>query len=117
MIELKYQCCGDYLLPDLGLTDAEKLPLGKYGLLRQRYLEENRPGLYTRLMLSGKLMEHLQEIEQTAQNRLESLMSQLSMQSSVTEELKAQDQLAWVQRMNAPQAQAEEMILSELIYA
>ena len=88
MIELKYQCCGDYLLPDLGLTDAEKLPLGKYGLLRQRYLEENRPGLYTRLMLSGKLMEHLQEIEQTAQNRLESLMSQLSMQSSVTEELK-----------------------------
>ena len=117
MIELKYQCCGDYLLPDLGLTDAEKLPLGKYGLLRQRYLEENRPGLYTRLMLSGKLMEHLQEIEQTAQNRIESLMSQLSMQSSVTEELKAQDQLAWVQRMNALQAQAEEMILSELIYA
>ena len=117
MIELKYQCCGDYLLPDLGLTDAEKLPLGKYGLLRQRYLEENRPGLYTRLMLSGKLMEHLQEIEQTAQNRLESLMSQLSMQSSVTEELKTQDQLAWVQRMNALQAQAEEMILSELIYA
>ena len=117
MIELKYQCCGDYLLPDLGLTDAEKLPLGKYGLLRQRYLEENRPGLYTRLMLSGKLMEHLQEIEQTAQNRLESLMSHLSMQSSVTEELKAQDQLAWVQRMNALQAQAEEMILSELIYA
>lgn len=117
MIELKYQCCGDYLLLDLGLTDAEKLPLGKYGLLRQRYLEENRPGLYTRLMLSGKLMEHLQEIEQTAQNRLESLMSQLSMQSNVTEELKAQDQLAWVQRMNALQAQAEEMILSELIYA
>ena len=96
MIELKYQRCGDYLLPDLGLDDAEKLPLGKYGLLRQRYLEENRPGLYTRLMLSGKLMEHLQEIEQTAQKRLESLMSQLSMQSSVTEELKAQDQLAWV---------------------
>lgn len=117
MIELKYQRCGDYLLPDLGLTDAEKLPLGKYSLLRQRYLEENRPGLYTRLMLSGKLMEHLQEIEQTAQNRLESLMSQLSMQADVTEELKARDQMAWVQRVNALQAQAEEMILSELIYA
>lgn len=116
MIELNYKRIGDYLLPDLGLTDAEKLPLGKYGLLRQRYLEENRPGLYTRLMLSGKLMEHLQEIEQTAQNRLESLMSQLSMQADVTEELKARDQMAWVQRMNALQAQAEEMILSELIY-
>ena len=96
MIELKYRQSGDYLLPDLGLTEAEQMPLGKYGLMRQRYLEENRPGLYTRLMLSGKLMEHLQEIEQTAQKRLESLMSQLSMQSSVTEELKAQDQLAWV---------------------
>ena len=117
MIELNYKRSGDYLLPDLGLTDTEKLSLGKYGLLRQRYLEENRPGLYTRMMLSGKLMEHLQEIEQTAQSRLESLMSQLSKQASVTEELKVQDQLAWVQRMNALQTQAEEMILSELIYA
>ena len=62
MIELKYRQSGDYLLPDLGLTEAEQMPLGKYGLMRQRYLEENRPGLYTRLMLSGKLMEHLQEI-------------------------------------------------------
>ena len=117
MIELNYKRSGDYLLPDLGLTDAEKMPLGKYGLLRQRYLKENRPGLYTRLMLSGHLMEHLQKIEQTAQNRLESLMSQLSKKADVTEELKARDQMAWVQRMNALQAQAEEMILSELIYA
>lgn len=117
MIELNYKRSGDYLLPDLGLTDAEKLPLGKYGLLRQCYLKENRPGLYTRLMLSGKLMEHLQEIERTAQSRLESLMSLLPKQAGVTEELKAQDQLAWVQRMNALQAQAEEMILLELIYA
>ena len=117
MIELNYKRSGDYLLPDLGLTETEQLPLGKYGLLRQCYLEENRPGLYTRLMLSGKLMEHLQEIERTAQSRLESLMSQLPKQASVTEELKAQDQIAWVQRMNALQAQAEEMILSELIYA
>ena len=84
MIELKYRQSGDYLLPDLGLTEAEQMPLGKYGLLRQRYLEENRPGLYTRLMLSGKLMEHLQEIEQTAQNRLESLMNELTRQAGVT---------------------------------
>ena len=117
MIELKYRQNGDYLLPDLGLTEAEQMQLGKYGLLRQRYLEENRPGLYTRLMLSGKLMEHLQEIEQTAQNRLESLMTELTKQAGVTEALKAQDQMTWVQSMNALQAQAEEMILSELIYA
>lgn len=117
MIELNYKRSGDYLLPDLGLTETEQLPLGKYGLLRQCYLEENRPGLYTRLMLSGKLMEHLQEIERTAQSRLDSLMSQLTVQMGVTEALKARDQMTWVQRMNALQAQAEEMILSELIYA
>ena len=68
-------------------------------------------------MLSGKLMEHLQEIEQTAQNRLESLMNELTRQAGVTEALKAQDQMTWVQSMNALQAQAEETILSELIYA
>lgn len=117
MIELEYRQNGDYLLPDLGLTEAEQMPLGKYGLLRRHYLEENRPGLYTRLMLSGKLMEHLQEIEQTAQNRLESLMNELTKQAGVTEALKARDQMTWVQSMNALQAQAEEMILSELIYA
>ena len=117
MIELEYRQNGDYLLPDLGLTEAEQMPLGKYGLLRRHYLEENRPGLYTRLMLSGKLMEHLQEIEQTAQNRPESLMNELTKQAGVTEELKAQNQMAWVGLMNNCKAQAEEMILSELIYA
>ena len=61
MSELMYKQSGDYLLPDLGLTEAEQQPLGKYSLLRQRYLEQNRPGLYMRLMLSGRLMEHLQE--------------------------------------------------------
>ncbi|MFQ7096577.1 MAG: TnpV protein [Christensenellales bacterium] len=93
------------------------MPLGKYGLLRRHYLEENRPGLYTRLMLSGKLMEHLQEIEQTAQNRLERLMILLPKQNGVTEELKATNQMAWVAQMNSLKHQAEELILSELIYS
>lgn len=116
MSELTYRQNGDYLLPDLGLTDAEQKPLGKYGLMRLHYLEENRPGLYTRLLLSGKLMEHLQEVEQAAQNRLQYLMSQTPKQAGVTEKLKARDQMAWVQQMNALKAQAEEIILSELIY-
>ena len=59
MSELIYKRNGDYLLPDMGLTEAERRPLGKYGIMRQQYLEQNRPGLYTRLILSGKLMEHL----------------------------------------------------------
>ena len=117
MSELIYKRNGDYLLPDMGLTEAERRPLGKYGIMRQQYLEQNRPGLYTRLILSGKLMEHLQEIDVTAHSRLESLMSLLTKQQGVTEELKAQDQMAWVGAMNSLKNQAEEMILTELIYA
>ena len=116
MSELKYTQNGDYLLPDMGLTETEKKPLGKYGMMRRQYLEQHRPGLYTRLLLSGKLMEHLQEIETTAQNRLESLMTQLKAQNNVTEELKAKDQMKWVGLMNSLKNQAEEMILTDLIY-
>ena len=117
MSELIYKQHGDYLLPEMGLTEAEQQPLGKYGIMRQRYLEQSRPGLYTRLFLSGKLMEHLQEIESTAQNRLESLMNQLTKQNGVTEKLKARDQMMWVGMMNSLKNQAEEMICSELIYS
>ena len=81
------------------------------------YLEEHRPGLYTRLILSGRLMEHLQEIEETAQARLESLMSLMAKQAGATEELKARDQMTWVGLMNNLRNQAEEMIRAELIYA
>ena len=117
MSELIYKQSGDYLLPEMGLTEAEKRPLGKYGMMRRQYLEENRPGLYTRLILSGKLMEHLQEIDTTARSRLESQMDRLVKQNGVTEELKARDQMAWVGAMNNLKSQAEEMILTELIYA
>ena len=116
MSELIYRRNGDYLLPEMGLTEAEKKPLGKYGMMRRLYLEQHRPGLYTRLLLSGKLMEHLQEIETTAQNRLESLMTRLKAQNNVTEELKAKDQMKWVGLMNSLKNQAEEMILTELVY-
>ena len=96
MSELIYRRNGDYLLPEMGLTEAEKKPLGKYGMMRRQYLEQHRPGLYTRLLLSGKLMEHLQEIDSTARTRLESLMTQLKEKNQVTEELKAKDQMKWV---------------------
>lgn len=117
MSELIYKRSGDYLLPEMGLTEAERKPLGKYGIMRQQYLEQSRPGLYTRLILSGKLMDHLQEIDETAHSRLESLMSLLTKQAGVTEEMKARDQMVWVGEMNALKNQAEEMILTELIYA
>ena len=100
MKELIFKQYGSYLLPELGLTEAEQQPLGKYGIMRMHYLKQNRPGLYTRMILSGKLMEHLQEIEASAQNRLDLLMSQLATQNNVTEELKARDQMAWIGMMN-----------------
>ena len=117
MKEIVYKQHGNYLLPDLGLTDAEQQPLGKYGIMRMRYLEQHRPGLFTRLLLSGQLMEHLQEIESSAQNRLELLMDLLVKQNNVTEELKSHDQMAWVGMMNNLKNQAEETVLTELIFA
>ena len=117
MMRLNYKQNGDYLIPEMGLTEQEQKPLGKYGMMRRKYLEENRSGLYTRMILNGTLMEHLQEIEATAQTRLETIMESLKKQNGVTEELKAMNQMTWVARMNSLKNQAEEMIFSELIFA
>ena len=116
-MKLNYSHHGDYPQPDLGLTEAEQRPLGKYGRMRLCYLEEHRPGLHTRLLLSGKLMEHLQEIDSTCQERLEHQTRQMQAQESVTEELKAVNQMEWVQRMNAIHHQVEEILLAELVFA
>ena len=116
-MKLTYHRNRDYLLPDIGLTEAEQRPLGKYGRMRLRYLEEHRPGLYTRLLLSGTLMEHLQEIDSTCQERLEQLTRQTQAQEGVTEALKAENQMEWVQRMNAIHHQVEEILLAELVFA
>ena len=107
----------DYLLPDLGLTETEQRPQSQYGRMRLRYLEEYRPGLYTRLLLSGKRMEHRQEIDSTCQERLEQLTCQMQTQEGLTEALKASNQMEWVQRMNAIHHQIEEILLAELVFA
>ena len=117
MTELKYVRNGDYLFPMLELSETDRTPVGKYGLMRQQYLERDRPILYTNLLLSGKLMTHLHEIEQTAKTRMEEMMTLLKAQAGVMEELKAKDQMAWVAQMNSLHHQAEETILAELIYA
>ena len=116
-MELTYKQNGDYLFPEMELSKLDQTPVGKYGLIRQQYLEAERPGLYAKLMLSGKLMEHLHEIEQTAKTRLDEMMTLLKAQNGVTEQMKAENQMLWVAQMNSLQHQAEETILSELIYA
>ena len=85
--------------------------------MRKTYLKEHRPILYNNLLLSGKLTEHLEEIDQTAHRRLEQLMQELMKTAGVTEELKARDPMRWVGLANNCKAQAEELILTELIYS
>ena len=113
---LTYTLCGDYYLPDINLSDADKIPLGHYGRMRLNYLREHRPGLYTRLILSGTLYEHLAEIDQTSQQRMVQIVSRMAQAEGVDEKLKAKDQMAWAGWMNSIRQRAEEMILQELIY-
>ena len=111
---LNYTQTGDYLLPNLTLNQPRK-PLGKYGRLRRTYLKEQRPVLYNTMLLSGSLYPHLMEVEQTAESRMRQTMAQLLKQNPAPD--KAQNQLMWVQHMNSLKAQAEELVLTELIYS
>ena len=115
MTELTYTKAGDYLIPDIRLEEMEDRPLGKYGRMRKTYLKEHRPILYNRLLMSEKLYPHLLEIDRTANSRLEQLMPKLAQAAGVTEELKARDMMQWVGLMNSCKAQAEEILLAELI--
>ena len=113
----RYVRCGEYLIPEMGLTQEEQKPLGKYGMMRRRYLEENRQGLYTRMILNGTLMEHLQEIDETCHRRMNQMIQAMVKAEGITEVLKAQNQLLWVQRMNLLHDCAEETVMNELVYA
>ena len=84
--------------------------------MREAYLKEHRPGLYTRLILSGKLHEHLSEVERTCNDRLDIMIPQMAEAQGVTEAMKARDQLGWVGRMNEIKHSAEEIILAEIIF-
>lgn len=117
MSELTYTQNGDYLIPDLSLNETEAKPLGKYGRMRKDYLKEHRPVLWNSLLLSGELYPHLREIDKTANRRLELMMPELMKSAGVTEELKASDPMKWVGLMNTCKAQAEEIVMNELIYA
>ena len=111
-----YAQVGDYLLPNLIIDEAEQQPIGKYGRMRKRYLKEHRPILFSNLLLSGKLDQHLSEIDCVCVERMDLLTRQMTKQEGVTEELKAADQMEWVRRMNSIHNRAEEIVLNELVY-
>ena len=115
--ELTYTQIGEYLYPDLTLPEAEDVPMGKYGMLHKTYLKEHKPMLYDRLLLAGKLDGHLMDIDRRATEMVEHLTRELAQQNRVDEEMKATNQMAWVQHMNSLQEQVEEVIQTELIYS
>ena len=116
-MEMTYTRNGDYLIPDLSLTETEQKPLGKYGRMRKNYLKEHRPILWNKMILSETLYPHLREIDETAMNRLETMMPKLMEAAGISEKLKAEDPMRWVGLMNNCKAQAEETILRELVYS
>ena len=115
MNELTYTRCGDYYIPDLKLSKQPEAPIGKYGRMRQRYLKEYRPSLYSSLILSEKLYPHLLEIDRAARERMDAMLPRMIEAAGVTEELKARDPMRWVGLMNTLKSQAEGIILVELI--
>ena len=110
-----YTLHGDYYLPDLVLREEEPT-YGKYGMLRKQFLKEHRSARYQYLLLTGKLNEHLNQIDQEAREQVETLMEQMTEKQGVTEELKAQDQMERVRLMNNIKASAEEIVLKNMIY-
>lgn len=113
---IHYTLRGDYYFPDIAVPD-EHIAIGRYGRMRRVYLEKHRPGLYERLILSGKLYEHLAETDQACRDRMERMISRMAEAERINEQLKASDQLGWVSRMNSIHQRAEEIILDELVFA
>ena len=111
---LSYTQTGDYLLPNLTLHQP-KNPLGKYGRMRLNFLKQQHPVLYHTMLLNGSLYPHLMEVEQTAESRMQQTMEQLLKQTPAPD--KENRQMEWVQHMNSLKAQAEELVLMELIYS
>ena len=112
--ELTYKKGGDYHLPDLGITDHR--PFGRWGMLYIKYLEEHHPIRHSHLLLSGKMESFVPDLNEQVEARLNLIIRQMAEAQDITEQLKANDQMLWVQRMNNIRSCAEEIVLKELIY-
>ena len=115
-MNIQYRKEGDYFVPDWEIPESQQRPLGLYGRLRKSYLEEHRSGLYTRMILTGTLYDHLYETDRAAQERLDTILPKLAASAGANEALKSKDPMKWVGIINACKAQVEEIIRSELIY-
>lgn len=115
-MEITYSKYGDYYLPDLVVSDEEPTTYGRFGRMRLRYLKEHRRVLYIDLLTSGELTQHLNEVDQQAREMLELLVKQMAQAQGITEQLKAEDQIAWVGAMNNIRNAAEEVVMQEVVF-
>ena len=113
--DMNYVLAGDYYIPDLKLPNEERT-IGKYGRMRRDYLKEHHPMRFNHLVLEGQLWTYLADLDEQAQNRLQLIIRQMQEEESVNDELKENNQLAWVQAMNGIHNRAEEIVLHELVY-
>ena len=113
---IEYVRSGDYYIPNLTVPDEETYNIGKYGNLRKRFLKEHHKALYTVMFMDGSLFKHLAEIDETCHSCLKDMMSKMAKQEGVTEQLKATDQMLWVQKMYSIRLRAEEFIMHEYVF-
>lgn len=118
MANITYRQVGDYMIPNIKLPPEESaIRLGKWGMMYKDYLQKHNPVLFATLLTQGKLYQHCAQIDSQAQQMFNTLVSQMMQSENITEELKAQNQLEWVRRMNSIQERASEIVCNELIYA
>lgn len=113
---IEYRLEGDYYIPNLAMPKQEKITLNKYGRMRLKYLKEHKKADYTIMLMDGTLNTHLRELQETADSRVQYIISELKAKSDLTEDMKNTDMLYWFGAMNTIKAQAEEIVFSKLIY-
>ena len=116
-MEITYHWEGDYLIPDLKLSDTIEYQIGKYGPMRQRFLKENHGGIYSYMVLSETLWKHFAEVDEECNEMMDRLVRQMAKNEGVTEQLKSDDWLLWIQKTNSIRSRAEEIVLHDLIYS
>ena len=114
---IEYHLEEDYYIPNLSMPKQAKIILNKYGIMRLRYLKENKKADYTIMLMDGTLNAHLKEIQETADSRVQQIIGELKAKSDLTEDMKNTNVLYWVSTMNSIKAQAEEIVFSDVIYA
>ena len=113
---IEYVRQGDYYIPNLTVPDEKEYQIGKYGRLRRTFLKEHHNWLYSTMLMQGTLLKHLAEIDEICHSTLKDMMSKMAEQEGVTEQLKADNQMLWVQKVNSIRNRAEEVILREYVY-